>query len=190
MLVHGIPNIKTFMETTCHITGNWEISDISSEVYVANFELCCLIVLYLWLLKCCLPRTLRTQRLLMLYINLEKTNVCTESLKCTLFLTPEPRWSVKLCTGNGQLQRLMSKNCWGKLGHRSMVQVSKLVWMKMKDNFEILNWELSEEESKKISEIPRSRGCLRWDYISDRMGLYHPGYYTNLAGVFYHSKKS
>ncbi|XP_031287422.1 non-functional NADPH-dependent codeinone reductase 2-like [Pistacia vera] len=37
---------------------------------------------------------------------------------------------------------------------------------RMKENLEIFNWELSEEESKKISEIPQSRGCVGEDYIS------------------------
>lgn len=37
---------------------------------------------------------------------------------------------------------------------------------RMKENLEIFNWELSEEESKEISEIPQSRGCLGEDYIS------------------------
>ncbi|KAM7464586.1 hypothetical protein LguiA_032707 [Lonicera macranthoides] len=37
---------------------------------------------------------------------------------------------------------------------------------RMKQNLEIFNWELSEEESKKISEIPQSRACLGKDYTS------------------------
>lgn len=37
---------------------------------------------------------------------------------------------------------------------------------RMKENLEIFNWELTEEETKKISAIPQSRGCLGEDYIS------------------------
>lgn len=37
---------------------------------------------------------------------------------------------------------------------------------RMKQNLEIFNWKLSEEEAKKISEIQQSRGCLGLDYIS------------------------
>ncbi|TXG56377.1 hypothetical protein EZV62_017690 [Acer yangbiense] len=37
---------------------------------------------------------------------------------------------------------------------------------RMKENLEIFNWELSDEESNKITEIPQSRGCLGEDYIS------------------------
>lgn len=37
---------------------------------------------------------------------------------------------------------------------------------RMKENLEIFEWELTEEENKKISEIPQSRGCLGEDYIS------------------------
>uniref|UniRef100_A0A5B6YWT0 Putative reductase 2 n=1 Tax=Davidia involucrata TaxID=16924 RepID=A0A5B6YWT0_DAVIN len=37
---------------------------------------------------------------------------------------------------------------------------------RMKQNIEIFNWALKDEESKKISEIPQSRGCLGKDYTS------------------------
>lgn len=39
---------------------------------------------------------------------------------------------------------------------------------RMKQNLDIFNWELSEEESKMISEIPQSRGCRGEDYISEK----------------------
>lgn len=38
---------------------------------------------------------------------------------------------------------------------------------RMKENLEIFDWELTEEESKKIDEIPQSRGYLGEDYISE-----------------------
>lgn len=37
---------------------------------------------------------------------------------------------------------------------------------RMKQNLEIFNWSLSNEESKKIGEIPQSRACLGKDYTS------------------------
>ncbi|KAK1380502.1 non-functional NADPH-dependent codeinone reductase 2-like [Heracleum sosnowskyi] len=37
---------------------------------------------------------------------------------------------------------------------------------RMKNNLEIFEWELSEEEAKKISEIEQSRACLGMDYTS------------------------
>ncbi|KAL8105651.1 non-functional NADPH-dependent codeinone reductase 2-like [Apium graveolens] len=37
---------------------------------------------------------------------------------------------------------------------------------RMKSNLEILKWELSEEEAKKISEMEQSRACLGLDYTS------------------------
>lgn len=39
---------------------------------------------------------------------------------------------------------------------------------RMKENVEIFDWALSEEEIKKIEEIPQSRNCLGEDYISER----------------------
>lgn len=36
----------------------------------------------------------------------------------------------------------------------------------MKENLEIFDWELTEEELQKISEIPQTRGCLGEDFIS------------------------
>ncbi|KAJ9187591.1 hypothetical protein P3X46_003029 [Hevea brasiliensis] len=39
---------------------------------------------------------------------------------------------------------------------------------RMKQNLDIINWTLSEEESKQISEIPQSRGCRGEDYISEK----------------------
>ncbi|KAJ9187590.1 hypothetical protein P3X46_003028 [Hevea brasiliensis] len=39
---------------------------------------------------------------------------------------------------------------------------------RMKENLDIFNWTLSEEENKKISEIPQSRGSSGEDYISDK----------------------
>ncbi|KAJ9172099.1 hypothetical protein P3X46_015382 [Hevea brasiliensis] len=39
---------------------------------------------------------------------------------------------------------------------------------RMKENLDIFNWTLSEEELKKISEIPQSRGSSGVDYISDK----------------------
>ncbi|OAY61521.1 non-functional NADPH-dependent codeinone reductase 2 [Manihot esculenta] len=39
---------------------------------------------------------------------------------------------------------------------------------RMKENLDIFNWTLSEEESKKISEIPQSKGSSGVDYISDQ----------------------
>lgn len=39
---------------------------------------------------------------------------------------------------------------------------------RMKENLEIFNWTLSEEESRMISEIPQSRGCRGEDYISEK----------------------
>ncbi|KAI9390545.1 hypothetical protein POPTR_008G193100v4 [Populus trichocarpa] len=39
---------------------------------------------------------------------------------------------------------------------------------RMKENLEILNWTLSEEESRMIGEIPQSRGCRGEDYISEK----------------------
>ncbi|KAK6931131.1 NADP-dependent oxidoreductase domain [Dillenia turbinata] len=38
--------------------------------------------------------------------------------------------------------------------------------VRMRENLEIFDWELIEEESKKITEIPQSRGFLGDDYIS------------------------
>ncbi|KAI4382567.1 hypothetical protein MLD38_008517 [Melastoma candidum] len=38
---------------------------------------------------------------------------------------------------------------------------------RMKENLGIFDWELTDRESKEISEIPQSRGCLGEDYISD-----------------------
>lgn len=37
---------------------------------------------------------------------------------------------------------------------------------RMKENLDIFNWELTDAETKKISDIPQSRGCLGEDYIS------------------------
>ncbi|KAK2994375.1 hypothetical protein RJ640_029490 [Escallonia rubra] len=37
---------------------------------------------------------------------------------------------------------------------------------RIKQNLQLFSWELSEEESKKISEIPQSRACLGTDYTS------------------------
>lgn len=37
---------------------------------------------------------------------------------------------------------------------------------RMKQNMEIFDWELSNEESEKIAEIPQSRACLGEDYTS------------------------
>lgn len=37
---------------------------------------------------------------------------------------------------------------------------------RMKNNLDIFDWELSEEEAKKISEIEQSRACLGMDYTS------------------------
>ncbi|KAJ4830935.1 Non-functional NADPH-dependent codeinone reductase 2 [Turnera subulata] len=39
---------------------------------------------------------------------------------------------------------------------------------RMKENLEIFDWELTEEEINKIAEIPQSRGCLGEDYISEK----------------------
>ncbi|KAJ6988983.1 NAD(P)H dependent 6'-deoxychalcone synthase family protein [Populus alba x Populus x berolinensis] len=39
---------------------------------------------------------------------------------------------------------------------------------RMKENLEILNWTLSEEESRMIGDIPQSRGCRGEDYISEK----------------------
>ncbi|KAJ6430462.1 hypothetical protein OIU84_021791 [Salix udensis] len=39
---------------------------------------------------------------------------------------------------------------------------------RMRENLEILNWTLSEEESRMIGEIPQSRGCRGEDYISEK----------------------
>ncbi|XP_002520209.2 non-functional NADPH-dependent codeinone reductase 2 isoform X1 [Ricinus communis] len=39
---------------------------------------------------------------------------------------------------------------------------------RMKQNLDIFNWALSDEESKKISEIPQNRGCRGEDYISNK----------------------
>ncbi|KDP21288.1 hypothetical protein JCGZ_21759 [Jatropha curcas] len=39
---------------------------------------------------------------------------------------------------------------------------------RMKQNLDIFNWELSEEESKKISQITQSRGCCGEVFISDK----------------------
>lgn len=39
---------------------------------------------------------------------------------------------------------------------------------RMRENLEILNWTLSEEESRMIGEIPQSRGCQGEDYISEK----------------------
>ncbi|KAG6737025.1 hypothetical protein POTOM_060018 [Populus tomentosa] len=39
---------------------------------------------------------------------------------------------------------------------------------RMKENLEIFNWTLSEEESRMISETPQSRGCRGEDYISEK----------------------
>ncbi|KAK3223211.1 hypothetical protein Dsin_010236 [Dipteronia sinensis] len=47
-----------------------------------------------------------------------------------------------------------------------IVVVKSFNKQRMKENLEIFNWELSDEESNKISEIPQSRGCLGEDYIS------------------------
>ncbi|XP_030447896.1 non-functional NADPH-dependent codeinone reductase 2-like [Syzygium oleosum] len=38
---------------------------------------------------------------------------------------------------------------------------------RMKENLEIFDWELTEEELRKIDEIPQSRGYLGEDYISE-----------------------
>lgn len=38
---------------------------------------------------------------------------------------------------------------------------------RMKENLEIFNWTLREEESKKIGEIPQSRGSLGMYYVSE-----------------------
>lgn len=37
---------------------------------------------------------------------------------------------------------------------------------RMKHNLEIFDWELSEEECKKIREIPQGKACLGVDYTS------------------------
>ncbi|KAL3501256.1 hypothetical protein ACH5RR_035705 [Cinchona calisaya] len=37
---------------------------------------------------------------------------------------------------------------------------------RMRQNLEIFDWELKDEESKKISEIPQGRACLGIDYTS------------------------
>lgn len=37
----------------------------------------------------------------------------------------------------------------------------------MKENLEIFDWELTEEELRKIDVIPQSRGSLGEDYISE-----------------------
>ncbi|KDP21289.1 hypothetical protein JCGZ_21760 [Jatropha curcas] len=39
---------------------------------------------------------------------------------------------------------------------------------RMKENLDIFNWTLSEEETKKISELPQSKGTSGEDYISDK----------------------
>ncbi|CAI0379608.1 unnamed protein product [Linum tenue] len=39
---------------------------------------------------------------------------------------------------------------------------------RMKENLDIFSWAFSEEENKKLSEIPQSRGCQGQDYISDQ----------------------
>lgn len=38
---------------------------------------------------------------------------------------------------------------------------------RMEKNLEIFNWELSEIDSKKISEMPQGRACLGKDYTSE-----------------------
>ncbi|KAJ8773730.1 hypothetical protein K2173_006380 [Erythroxylum novogranatense] len=38
---------------------------------------------------------------------------------------------------------------------------------RMKQNLDIFNWSLTEEEHNKINEIPQSRGCCGEDYISE-----------------------
>ncbi|XAR65008.1 Codeinone reductase (NADPH) [Bertholletia excelsa] len=38
---------------------------------------------------------------------------------------------------------------------------------RMKENLEIFDWELTDEEMKKIEEIPQRRGCLGEEYISE-----------------------
>ncbi|CAL1413713.1 unnamed protein product [Linum trigynum] len=39
---------------------------------------------------------------------------------------------------------------------------------RMKENLDIFSWAFTEEENKKLSEIPQSRGCQGQDYISDQ----------------------
>ncbi|CAN1151318.1 Non-functional NADPH-dependent codeinone reductase 2 [Linum perenne] len=39
---------------------------------------------------------------------------------------------------------------------------------RMKENLDIFSWAFTEEENRKLGEIPQSRGCLGQDYISDQ----------------------